>query len=97
MLEHPDYSNTVTHIDLVEGKDVTLKIEKGLTLRGRVVHEGKPVAGVGVHVAKTTTAWPLVNWDGKTDADGRFEVTRFDSAASRRDTENETVTMSVEG
>jgi beta-lactamase regulating signal transducer with metallopeptidase domain/uncharacterized GH25 family protein len=77
VLEHPDYANTIATIDVgkAEVQDATLTIDKGLTLRGRVVHDGgKPLAGVAVRVGINEAHRPMVDWTGATDADGRFEA-----------------------
>lgn len=76
VLEHPEYSNTFVNDVTVDRdeQDVVLKIDKGLTLHGRVVHDGKPVAGVNLHAGIAEAHRSMLDWKGESDANGEFEV-----------------------
>lgn len=77
VLEHPDYAITFLKPLDVTGAPARLTIEKGLTLRGRVTAQGKPLAGATVTVGMNIALRPVVKQKCKTDARGEFAVPRI--------------------
>jgi beta-lactamase regulating signal transducer with metallopeptidase domain/pimeloyl-ACP methyl ester carboxylesterase len=75
VLDHPGYARTVTDPADVTDAEAHVTIEKGLVLRGRVTHEGKPVGGVNVTInAINLSHRSLGHWQVHTDAKGEFAV-----------------------
>jgi hypothetical protein len=98
VLEHPEFANTFESVDIAVGADETtaaLTIQRGLTLRGRVTHDGRPLAGVGVHVGMNEAHRPIVRWQGTTDDDGRFEAPRIRSLRPETRPRSASVSVSV--
>jgi beta-lactamase regulating signal transducer with metallopeptidase domain len=87
MLEHPEFAQTFSPSDprLETGRDdVRLVIQRGLTLRGQVLADGRPLAGVPIRSAATCLAdRPLGHWNAVTDDEGRFELRGVSTKVSR--------------
>lgn len=75
MLDHSDFARTITEFVEVPSAEARVTIKKGLTLRGRVVADGKPLAGVGVAVRTPRLAHrSLGEWSITTNSSGEFTV-----------------------
>lgn len=79
LLEHDNYAVTILKPLEVGAGPVQLTIEKGLTLRGKVNAQGKPLAGVALKVGMSIANRPVVDWKGKTDSQGGFEIPRINT------------------
>ncbi|HUU96052.1 MAG TPA: carboxypeptidase regulatory-like domain-containing protein [Phycisphaerae bacterium] len=75
VLDHPGYARTIAHPVDVTDAETRVTIKKGLTLRGRVTHDGEPLAGVSVTInAINLSHRPLGHWQVRTDAGGEFTI-----------------------
>ena len=75
----PESRRATRTITAVDGQDIMLAIEllEGATLRGRVTHTGRPVAGGEVALELTVaqaTCTPMWELEGEIAADGSFEL-----------------------
>jgi len=76
-LHCPGYANTLDEFKIDGSAEQTLTINRGLTLHGRVVHDGHPMPGVNLVAGYAESHRTMRDWHGKTDPEGRFEVIRI--------------------
>jgi RNA polymerase sigma factor (sigma-70 family) len=76
-LDCPGYAHALTTLKIAGDAQQSLRISRGLTLRGRVVHDGQGVAGVALVAGYSEAIRPMLDWRGKSGPDGRFEITNI--------------------
>ena len=76
VIAHPDFADTSVPYLPVREKQQDIILEKGVTLRGRVTHEGKGIAGARVSVVRPTPSGQANLAEEDTDTEG-FYVARI--------------------
>ncbi len=78
LLDHPDFARTLVEDVPLERSGETFTINKGLSLEGRAIYEGKPVPGVPIYAGVTAlNARPMGAWFVTTDESGGFLIERI--------------------
>jgi Carboxypeptidase regulatory-like domain len=90
------YANTLDQLKIDGSSEQTLTINRGRTLHGRVLHDDHPMPGVSLTAGYAESHRLMLDWHGRTDADGLFTVARIPPISAEERSEVPAVYLSVE-